>query len=101
MKTLFKKNGLALLLALTCSQFAYAETVTLDGSGVTPANINAIAQGAGVAIDDKAKKRAEDSFDVLLQAAKTGQKIYGFTVGVGWNKDKTFVNAEGLFWQPG
>ncbi len=95
MKTLFKKNGLALLLALTCSQFAYAETVTLDGSGVTPANINAIAQGAGVAIDDKAKKRAEDSFDVLLQAAKTGQKIYGFTVGVGWNKDKTFVNAEG------
>ncbi|PID63040.1 MAG: sugar transporter [Gammaproteobacteria bacterium] len=82
-------------MALACSQFALASDVTLDGKNVTPAQINAIAEGATVAIDDNAKKQAEKSFDVLLEAAKTGQKIYGFTVGVGWNKDKTFVNAKG------
>ncbi len=94
MQKTLKKTTLAILLSLTLGN-AIAQDVTLNGHDITAKDIYAIAQGANVAIDDKAKKQAEDSFDVLLEAAKTGQKIYGFTVGVGWNKDKTFVNAQG------
>ncbi len=94
-----KRQTLILTLLLTLASAgttAFAkESVTLNGRDITAKEINAIAAGATVTIDAKAKKRAEESFNVLLAAAKTGQKIYGFTVGVGWNKDKTFVNAKG------
>ncbi len=98
------KNGLkhgvvalTTMTALAFNQAAVAESqyVVLDGKHVSPADIDAIADGAYVAVDSKAKQRVDDSFDVLLEAAKTGQKIYGFTVGVGWNKDRSFVNPEG------
>ncbi|WP_454993382.1 HAL/PAL/TAL family ammonia-lyase [Cardiobacterium hominis] len=86
-----KKTLLALLIAHT----AHAAPVTLDGEHTTAADIAAIARGETVAIADSAQARVEKSFAVLLAAAKTGQPIYGFTVGVGWNKDRTFVNAQG------
>ena len=86
-----KKNLLALLIASS----AHAAPVTLDGEHTTAADIAAIARGETVAIADSAQARVEKSFAVLLAAAKTGQPIYGFTVGVGWNKDRTFVNAKG------
>ena len=83
------------LLALLIASSAHAAPVTLDGEHTTAADIAAIARGETVAIADSAQARVEKSFAVLLAAAKTGQPIYGFTVGVGWNKDRTFVNAQG------
>ena len=79
------------LLALLIASSAHAAPVTLDGEHTTAADIAAIARGETVAIADSAQARVEKSFAVLLAAAKTGQPIYGFTVGVGWNKDRTFV----------
>lgn len=83
------------LLALLIASSAHAAPVTLDGEHTTAADIAAIARGETVAIADSAQARVEKSFAVLLAAAKTGQPIYGFTVGVGWNKDRTFINAKG------
>ncbi len=106
-KTVSKRHILAVVsAALFVLVFSYCATageiadetkkkITLNGRSITPADIQAVADGAMVAVADEGKRRAEQSFDVLLEAAKTGQKIYGFTVGVGWNKDKTFVNAKG------
>lgn len=83
------------LLALLIASSAHAAPVTLDGEHTTAADIAAIAHGETVAIADSAQARVEKSFAVLLATAKTGQPIYGFTVGVGWNKDRTFINAQG------
>ncbi len=99
MKHMLKKHTVALTfaLALGVSQVAAAQQgyIVLNGHNMTADDIGAIAKGAPVAISPSAKQRAENSFKVLLDAAKTGQKIYGFTVGVGWNKDKTYVDANG------
>lgn len=70
-------------------------TIDLTGENITTDDIQAIAKGAKVTISSPARIKAEKSFDVLLEGAKSGQKIYGFTVGVGWNKDQTFVNSDG------
>ena len=83
------------LLALLIASSAHAAPVVLDGEHASAADIAAIARGENVAVADSAQARVEKSFAVLLAAAKTGQPIYGFTVGVGWNKDRTFVNAQG------
>ncbi|MDO5090109.1 MAG: aromatic amino acid ammonia-lyase [Cardiobacteriaceae bacterium] len=88
-----KKTLLASFFAFAFA--AQAETVTLTGSGTTTAQIAAIANGATVAVSPEAQARAEKSFATLLNAAKTGQPIYGFTVGVGWNKDREFVSVDG------
>lgn len=91
---LFKKTLLASLLLLA-SQNLWAKTITLDGKTINAQAIADIAQGAEVAVSEAARMRAEKSFQTLLNAAKTGQKIYGFTVGVGWNKDRDFVTVNG------
>lgn len=81
---------------LAAALTAQAQTpVILDGTNATTAQIAAIAEGAEVAVSREALARAEKSFATLLNAAKTGQPVYGFTVGVGWNKDREFVNAQG------
>ncbi|MDO5045399.1 HAL/PAL/TAL family ammonia-lyase [Campylobacter sp.] len=72
-----------------------AQTITLNGESITSKEILEISNGAKVEIDQKAFKKAMKSHEVLLQAAKDGQKIYGLTVGVGLNKDKKFVDAKG------
>lgn len=90
-----KRKALFLTLALLFGTANANDVITLNGENISPENINAIAAGAKVAVSDAAKSRAEKSFQTLLNAAKTGQKIYGFTVGVGWNKDRDFVTVNG------
>lgn len=72
-----------------------ASSVTLDGSNVTSRDIVDIANGAKVGIDQNAFSKVKKAHEILLNAAKDGQKIYGLTVGVGLNKDKNFVDAKG------
>ena len=40
-------------------------------------------------------QKIKKAHEILLSAAKDGQKIYGLTVGVGLNKDRSFVDAKG------
>jgi histidine ammonia-lyase len=69
--------------------------VILDGRSATPEAIAAIAQGQPVKIAPEALKRIEQAHRVLLQAASEGQTIYGLTVGVGLNRDRVMVDAQG------
>ena len=69
--------------------------VTLTGHNATPEQIAAIADGERVQIAAEAMRQVEKAHKVLVQAAAEGQMIYGLTVGVGLNKDRTFVNAKG------
>lgn len=87
----FRNLSIVAVLALGLS----AQTITLNGESVSSKEILAISNGAKVEISEKAFKKAQKSHEVLLQAAKDGQKIYGLTVGVGLNKDKKFVDAKG------
>jgi histidine ammonia-lyase len=79
-----------LFAALTCHA-----TVTLDGRSVTPEMIVRIAQGEEVDVPAGAKARVEKGHELLLEAAAEGQRIYGLTVGVGLNKDRQMVDAQG------
>ena len=88
---MLKCLSLAAVLALSIN----ARDVVLNGENVTPAQIVEISNGAKVAIDKKAMQKARKAHEILLDAAKDGQKIYGLTVGVGLNKDKKFVDAKG------
>lgn len=72
-----------------------AESIVLNGENLTPAQILKISNGAKVIIDKNAIKKVKKAHEILLNAAKDGQKIYGLTVGVGLNKDKSFVDAKG------
>ncbi|MFC2586936.1 MAG: histidine ammonia-lyase [Campylobacter sp.] len=78
----------ALALSLNAS-------ITLDGENLTPKDVAYISNGAKVDISKKAMQKAKKAHEVLLNAAKDGQKIYGLTVGVGLNKDRSFVDAKG------
>ncbi|WP_169784949.1 HAL/PAL/TAL family ammonia-lyase [Campylobacter curvus] len=88
---MLKCLSLAAVLALSMS----AQDVVLNGENVTPAQIVEISNGAKVVIDKKAMQKARKAHEILLDAAKDGQKIYGLTVGVGLNKDKKFVDTKG------
>lgn len=90
---MIKRSLLACLVSV--SAWVQAQTITLTGNTTSPAQIAAIANGAQVAVSEEGRKQAEKSFAVLLKAAETGQPIYGFTIGVGWNKDRKFVSADG------
>lgn len=90
-----KKRWLINVIAAGLAVGAWAKTVVLNGQDITAAEIVAIADGAETTVSAEALARAESAFEVLLNAAKTGQKIYGFTVGVGWNKDRDFVSVDG------
>ncbi|MGP1486058.1 MAG: HAL/PAL/TAL family ammonia-lyase [Campylobacter sp.] len=84
---------LSLVAALALS--VNAQSVMLNGESVTPTDIVLISNGAKVDISKDALNKVDKAHEVLLQAAKDGQKIYGLTVGVGLNKDKKFVDAKG------
>jgi len=73
--------------------------VVLDGRSATPETIAGIADGEFVRIAPVAMKRVEDAHTVLLEAAQDGQQIYGLTVGVGLNKDRKMVDAQGKLTQ--
>lgn len=83
------------ILFILLAALLSAQSITLDGRKITTKDIKAISDGAVVKIDKDALKRVQKSHDILLDAAKEGQKIYGLTVGVGLNKDKEMVDAKG------
>lgn len=89
------KKSILTLIAVWVSHAAWAETVTLSGHDTTVEDIVAVADGAEIAVSKQGIERAKKGFATLLDAAKTGQKIYGFTVGVGWNKDHNYVTVDG------
>ncbi|MEG0885654.1 MAG: aromatic amino acid lyase, partial [Janthinobacterium sp.] len=67
--------------------------VELDGRHASPESIARIARGETLRIAPAALARVRQSHQVLLDAARSGQKIYGLTVGVGLNKDRDMVDA--------
>lgn len=69
--------------------------VALNGRDATPEMIVRVANGEAVAVNGESLDRVARAYAVLLQGAKEGQEIYGLTVGVGWNKDRKMVDAEG------
>lgn len=73
----------------------FAAPVVLDGEHTSSFELTQIAKGEKVEIAGSALKRVIKSHNVLLEAAVSGQKIYGLTVGVGLNKDQKMVNAKG------
>ena len=85
-------RNLSIVAALTLSLNA---SITLDGKNLTSKDIAYISNGAKVDISKKAMQKIKKAHEILLSAAKDGQKIYGLTVGVGLNKDRSFVDAKG------
>ncbi len=87
-------TALVLSIAASCPLSANAD-VELDGRSATPETITRIAQGEPVRIAPEARERVRQSHQLLLDAARQGQQIYGLTVGVGENKDREMVDASG------
>nr|WP_240057405.1 aromatic amino acid ammonia-lyase [Paraburkholderia azotifigens] len=81
---------LLLLPALTCHA-----SVVLDGKATTPEMIERIADGESVIVPREALFRVDQGHGLMLEAAAQGQRIYGLTVGVGLNKDRQMVDAQG------
>jgi histidine ammonia-lyase len=81
-------------LALFMPRSAFAD-LTLDGRTASPETIARIADGESIAITPAARRRLAVAHDVLLGAAAGGQPIYGLTVGVGFNKNRTMIDARG------
>ena len=77
--------------------FASATTsVTLDGHSLTLDDAWAIAQGEKqVEIAATAMDRVDKANKLLMIAAGKGVPVYGLTVGVGLNKDKSLFDAHG------
>lgn len=69
-------------------------SVLLDGTSFDTAKISAIAKGEDVKISKQALDKAQKSYNELLNAAKSGVKIYGLTVGVGLNKDRDMLKPK-------
>jgi histidine ammonia-lyase len=84
--------------ALLHASLSFADVV-LDGRSATPEIIASVADGETVRLAPAAMKRVEDAHTVLLEAAQAGQQIYGLTVGVGLNKDRKMVDAQGKLTQ--
>ncbi|AMM18573.1 sugar transporter (plasmid) [Burkholderia sp. PAMC 28687] len=83
-------SAILLLQALTCHA-----AVTLEGKSATPGMISTIAMGEQVVVAPAAMRQVAKGHDLLLEAAVEGQRIYGLTVGVGMNKDRQMVDAQG------
>lgn len=63
--------------------------IMLTGNSLTIEQVAQVAyEGAKVEISQEAWKRVEDSRKLVFELADSGMPIYGFTTGVGWNKDK-------------
>lgn len=90
-------NRLAfLLVCVVCVGFSSLTlAVQLDGHAITPAIIAQVADGESITVASAAVKRVEQGHQVLIEAARSGQKIYGLTVGVGLNKDRSMVDIHG------
>ncbi len=63
--------------------------ILLDGSNLTIEDTHRIATGSvEVEIAEEAIERMKMSRELVFRLADQDAPIYGFTVGVGWNKDK-------------
>lgn len=90
-------NRLALLFVSVVSVgfSSFTLAAVLDGHSITPRIIAQVADGEPVSVAPAALKRVEQGHQVLIEAAQHGQKIYGLTVGVGLNKDRSMVDIHG------
>lgn len=65
------------------------QLLELNGENLSIEDLERIArQGVKVEIASEAMKRLEEARELVFELADKGIPIYGFTVGVGWNKDK-------------
>src|SRR6185437_11029983 len=83
-------GAILLLPGLTCHA-----AVVLDGKTTTPEMIARIADGESVIVPPEASQRVTQGHELVLEAATQGQRIYGLTVGVGLNKNRQMVDAQG------
>lgn len=67
----------------------------LDGGNVGVRVLLAVARGAAVVVPVAAAAASAASHAVLLDVARAGNPVYGFTVGVGLNKDRQLFEADG------
>ena len=91
MKKLNHLSKLSILtLALLSSSAAYAESLQLNGTQLTTAQVAKFAANKNekVEIAPEAAQKVSHSFDLVMEAALQGTAVYGLNVGVGWNKDK-------------
>lgn len=94
MKSMLKKTIVTTSLIAFTMINAYAD-VKIDGKSMTSDKITRIANGEQVVITKQAMQNALKAHEVLMGAATSGHKIYGLTVGVGLNKDRKMINADG------
>ncbi len=87
---------LLMTLGLTFAGSLSAQTVVLDGAHLTMEDAWKVAQGeADVAIAPEALDRVLKSHQLVMAAASSGKPVYGLTVGVGLNKDRSLFKANG------
>lgn len=84
-------SSLALMTSIT-----QAKTVTLNGSNLSIEDAMEIADGTSdVNIAPEAQKVLDETFALVMEAARKGMAVYGLTTGVGLNKDKQLFDANG------
>lgn len=87
---------LLMTLGLAFAGTLSAQTVVLDGAHLTMEDAWKVAQGeADVAIAPEALDRVLKSHQLVMAAASSGKPVYGLTVGVGLNKDRSLFKANG------
>ncbi len=65
------------------------ELIVLDGKNLTIEEVvKVVKEGAKIEISPEAMQLLKDSRELVFELADKGIPIYGFTTGVGWNKDK-------------
>lgn len=66
-----------------------SQILELNGENLSIEDVEMVArQNARVEIAPEAMERLEEARKLVFELADKGIPIYGFTVGVGWNKDK-------------
>ncbi len=89
-----KKLFIIFVILQTANIFAQ-ETIILGDKQLGYAEITAIADGTKVKLSTNAIERIKKGHDILITAAESGHAIYGLTVGVGLNKDKSMIDSDG------
>lgn len=64
------------------------QTIPLDGTGLTRAQVAAVAAGARVALDARQLEKVRRTADFLAGKVECGEPIYGVTTGFGSNADR-------------
>ena len=85
---------MAFLVLFSANVFA-ASPVKLTGYDLTLEEVMDVAEGADVIIDPAAIEQMKKSHKLLMAFAAEGRPVYGLTVGVGLNKDKSIFDADG------